>query len=56
MLLLPLDEAGGVKKASGINVEILIQSALDTIWRLTQDPDRHQCWELRFTRMDICLP
>lgn len=36
----------------GIYVEILIQAELDKVWRLTQQPELHQQWDLRFTRID----
>jgi len=35
----------------GIYVEILIQEDLNRIWQLTQEPDQHQRWDLRFTRI-----
>ncbi len=35
----------------GIYVEISINRPLDEIWRLTQIPDLHQRWDLRFTRI-----
>ena len=44
-----------MQKAPGIYVEILIQSDLDEIWRLTQQPALHQRWDLRFTRI-VYLP
>lgn len=33
----------------GLYVEILLQADLDSVWRLTQVPDLHQRWDLRFT-------
>ena len=36
----------------GIYVEILIGSSVDEIWRLTQTPDLHQLWDLRFTGIE----
>jgi hypothetical protein len=36
----------------GIYVEIIIRGALDEIWRLTQVPDLHERWDLRFTAID----
>lgn len=33
----------------GIYVEILIKQDLDRVWQLTQQPDLHQRWDLRFT-------
>lgn len=35
----------------GIYVEILIKEELERIWQLTQDPDLHTRWDLRFTRI-----
>jgi hypothetical protein len=32
-------------------VEIAIRAPLDEAWRLTQSPDLHQRWDLRFTRI-----
>lgn len=32
-------------------MEILIRADLNRVWQLTQDPDRHQRWDLRFTRI-----
>ena len=49
-------------KSLPIYVEIRIQGELDEIWRLTQTPDQHQRWDLRFTeiqylpRPDISAP
>jgi hypothetical protein len=34
-----------------IFVEIAIRAPLDELWRLTQSPDLHQRWDLRFTRI-----
>ena len=36
----------------GLYVETLIRADIDEIWRATQDPGRHQRWDLRFTRID----
>ena len=33
-------------------MEIAIRAPLDELWRLTQSPDLHQRWDLRFTRID----
>jgi hypothetical protein len=38
-----------------IYVEIPIRAPLEELWRLTQTPDLHQRWDLRFTRL-ACLP
>ena len=32
-----------------IYVEIRIRGTMDEIWRLTQTPDLHERWDLRFT-------
>jgi hypothetical protein len=34
-----------------IYVEIAIRAPLEELWRLTQSPDLHQRWDLRFTRI-----
>ncbi|HEY7141046.1 MAG TPA: DoxX-like family protein [Methylomirabilota bacterium] len=34
-----------------IYVEIMIRAPLEELWRLTQSPDLHQRWDLRFTRI-----
>jgi hypothetical protein len=41
-----------------IYVETRIHGPLDEIWRLTQDPDQHQRWDLRFTSIRYldCAP
>jgi len=33
-------------------VETLIRADADELWRLTQEPDQHQRWDLRFTRTE----
>jgi len=35
-----------------IYVEILIQGPLDELWRLTQTPELHSRWDLRFTEIE----
>jgi DoxX-like family len=35
-----------------IYVETRIRGTMDTIWRLTQTPDLHRRWDLRFTSID----
>ena len=40
-----------VKRSPGIYVEIMIQDNLENIWRLTQEPDLHQRWDLRFSQI-----
>jgi len=34
-----------------IRVEIVIGADLDTVWRLTQDPELHARWDARFSRI-----
>lgn len=41
-----------MSRDEGIYVEILIHSNVDEIWRLTQTPDLHQLWDLRFTGIE----
>jgi hypothetical protein len=36
---------------SGIYVESFIQESVDRVWELTQDPELHQRWDLRFTQI-----
>lgn len=36
----------------GIYVEILIRENLERIWELTQKPELHERWDLRFTRIE----
>jgi hypothetical protein len=36
----------------GIYVEILIAKDLDAVWHLTQVPELHQRWDLRFSRIE----
>jgi len=38
--------------SSGIYVEILIRQPIERVWQLTQNPDLHQRWDLRFTRIE----
>ncbi|WP_028925156.1 hypothetical protein [Pseudonocardia acaciae] len=38
--------------ARRIYVEALIRCDLDELWRRTQEPDVHQRWDLRFTRIE----
>lgn len=35
-----------------IYVEARIRGSLDELWRLTQTPDLHACWDLRFTDIE----
>ena len=41
-----------MRGSRGIYVEILIADELEHIWRLTQDPARHQRWDLRFSKIE----
>ena len=36
----------------GIYVETRIHGKMDELWRLTQTPDLHVCWDLRFTDIE----
>jgi len=36
----------------GIYVEILIHAPMERVWQLTQEPDLHQRWDLRFSRIE----
>jgi DoxX-like protein len=36
----------------GIYVEILIRSSMNELWEKTQNPELHQRWDLRFTRIE----
>ena len=36
----------------GIYVERVIRGSVDDVWRLTQTPEVHQRWDLRFTRIE----
>jgi len=40
---------------TGIYVETRIGASLEEVWRLTQEPELHERWDLRFTRIR-CLP
>ena len=35
-----------------IYVEILIRGSMDVLWDKTQQPQLHQCWDLRFSEID----
>jgi hypothetical protein len=37
---------------AGIYVEVLIRAPLERVWELTQRPDEHQRWDLRFSRIE----
>ncbi|HLF79129.1 MAG TPA: hypothetical protein VJB57_16735, partial [Dehalococcoidia bacterium] len=32
-----------------IYIETCIRASMDEVWRLTQTPELHQCWDVRFT-------
>ena len=40
------------RRQVGIYVEILISAPLERVWELTQKPDVHQRWDLRFSRIE----
>jgi hypothetical protein len=35
----------------GIYVEIFIRAPIERVWTLTQQPDLHQRWDLRFSEI-----
>jgi len=39
-------------RQSGIYVEIFMRKSVDEIWALTQEPQLHQRWDLRFDRIE----
>lgn len=39
-------------KQTGIYVELPIRASLDRIWQLTQTPELHERWDLRFTKIE----
>ena len=41
-----------MRAATGLYIEIRIKAGMDQVWRLTQEPDFHQRWDLRFTRIE----
>ena len=41
----------GTNKARPLYVEIRIRAAMDRVWELSQDPEAHPCWDLRFSRI-----
>ena len=41
-----------MKRAASIYVEIAIRTTVDELWRLTQTPQVHSRWDLRFSRID----
>ncbi|MGW6006620.1 SRPBCC family protein [Oerskovia enterophila] len=40
----------------GIYVEVRIAAPLDTVWELTQDPDQHTRWDIRFSEIVPTTP
>jgi hypothetical protein len=40
-----------VRQPPGIYVEILIRGDIDELWKYTQQPDLHESWDLRFTKI-----
>ena len=40
--------------AKPIYVEIFIRGTLEDLWRLTQTPELHTRWDLRFSRIEFC--
>lgn len=41
-----------MRAATGLYVEIRMKAGLDQVWSLTQAPDLHQRWDLRFTSIE----
>jgi hypothetical protein len=41
-----------VRQRSGIYVEILIRGDIDELWKYTQQPELHESWDLRFTKIE----
>src|SRR5262245_5777849 len=39
-------------RAMSIYVETSVHGSLDELWRRTQDPEEHEKWDLRFTRIE----
>ena len=42
----------GKRRQPGIYVEILIRAPLERVWELTQKPEVHQRWDLRFSSIE----
>ncbi len=40
-----------MRQPPGIYVEILIRGDIDELWKYTQQPDLHESWDLRFTKI-----
>jgi DoxX-like family len=40
-----------MRQPPGIYVEILIRGDIEQVWQRTQDPQLHELWDLRFTRI-----
>jgi DoxX-like family len=41
-----------VRQRPGIYVEILIRGDIDELWTYTQQPELHESWDLRFTKIE----
>ena len=41
-----------MEKRSGIYVETLIRKDIDEVWQHTQQPELHELWDLRFTKIE----
>jgi hypothetical protein len=42
-------------KATPIYVETFIKATLDQVWAYTQNPEKHQIWDLRFSEIKYLL-
>jgi hypothetical protein len=45
----------GLRSNPGIYVELEIDAGIDDVWRLSQTPDLHERWDLRFSRIKYLL-
>lgn len=43
--------ARAAEKGKPIYVEVVIRSSIERVWQLSQDPDLHPRWDLRFSRI-----
>ncbi|MGW9628126.1 SRPBCC family protein [Microbacterium sp. NPDC055521] len=41
-----------MRRSRALYVEVLIRAEMETIWELTQDPELHPRWDLRFSRIE----
>ncbi|WCD92741.1 SRPBCC family protein [Microbacterium sp. nov. GSS16] len=41
-----------MRRSQALYVEVLIRADVETVWALTQDPDLHPRWDLRFSRIE----